>query len=410
VAGLLTEPPGRRGQETGLSALAVIEEGEFGMAEKSGKETLFNNELKKRILIAIIGAVVYGALSWLTTFMRLSEALGVDLRPAVALPIMLGFIYGPGVGFFVGLAGNALGDYLSWSSFYWNWTLGNGLIGFFPGLYGMFWGRYRDFKDLGKAILFMVFGIASGMFLAAVLDIWICREPSPACFVAPVTWEYTIQQQFIPATWVNLISSLIIVLPLLYNYERFDVMDLRDRSWLQSGLIRQLATVSLVSVLVPFALLGFFLTQKFGGEEAAGGVGLQLGITLLLTLAFALFNALALGRSLSRPLLKLISAAALLDEGKLTHEQAQELSKETAQGQEEKQTAEVDEIMRLSNVFYNMALQVLRREEQYREQIQQLRIEIDETKRQQQVSEIVDTDFFSELQAKAREMRRRSRS
>jgi uncharacterized membrane protein/HAMP domain-containing protein len=382
------------------------------MAEKSGKETLFNNELKKWILIAIIGAVVYGVLSWLTTFMRLSEALGVDLRPAVALPIMLGFIYGPGVGFFVGLAGNALGDYLNWSDFYWNWTLGNGLIGLFPGLYRAYWGRYRNFNDLGKATIFMVLGIVSGMFLAAVLDIWICREaaPAPNCFVVPVTWDYTIQQQFIPVIWVNLISALIIVLPLLYNYERFDVMDLRDRSWLQSGLIRQLATVSLVSVLVPFALLGFFLTQKFSGEEAAGGVGLQLGITLLLTLAFALFNALALGRSLSRPLLKLISAAALLDEGKLTHENAQTLSKETTQGQEEEQTAEVDEIMRLSNVFYNMALQVLHREEQYREQIQQLRIEIDETKRQQQVSEIVDTDFFSELQAKAREMRRRSRS
>ena len=382
------------------------------MAEKSGKETLFNDELKKRILIAIIGAVVYGVLSWLTTFMRLSEALGVDLRPAVALPIMLGFIYGPGVGFFVGLAGNALGDYLNWSDFYWNWTLGNGLIGLFPGLYRAYWGRYRNFNDLGKATIFMVLGIVSGMFLAAVLDIWICREaaPAPNCFVVPVTWEYTIQQQFIPVIWVNLISALIIVLPLLYNYERFDVMDLRDRSWLQSGLIRQLATVSLVSVLVPFALLGFFLTQKFSGGEAAGGVGLQLGITLLLTLAFALFNALALGRSLSRPLLKLISAAALLDEGKLTHENAQTLSKETTQGQEEEQTAEVDEIMRLSNVFYNMALQVLHREEQYREQIQQLRIEIDETKRQQQVSEIVDTDFFSELQAKAREMRRRSRS
>jgi hypothetical protein len=40
-------------------------------------------------------------------------------------------------------------------------------------------------------------------------------------------------------------------------------------------------------------------------------------------------------------------------------------------------------------------------------QIQQLRIEIDEAKRQQQVSEIVDSDFFQDLQAKAKSMRSR---
>jgi CHASE3 domain sensor protein len=55
------------------------------------------------------------------------------------------------------------------------------------------------------------------------------------------------------------------------------------------------------------------------------------------------------------------------------------------------------------------ALEAYVREQSLRQEIQQLRIEIDEAKRQQQVSEIVDTDFFSELQAKAREMRRRNR-
>ena len=38
-------------------------------------------------------------------------------------------------------------------------------------------------------------------------------------------------------------------------------------------------------------------------------------------------------------------------------------------------------------------------------QIQQLRIEIDEIKRKKQVDEIVETDFFQDLQTKAGEMR-----
>jgi len=54
------------------------------------------------------------------------------------------------------------------------------------------------------------------------------------------------------------------------------------------------------------------------------------------------------------------------------------------------------------------ALEAYLREQGLREQIQQLRIEIDEVKRQQQVKEIVGSDFFQDLQAKARSVRSRN--
>ena len=53
------------------------------------------------------------------------------------------------------------------------------------------------------------------------------------------------------------------------------------------------------------------------------------------------------------------------------------------------------------------ALDAYIRESSLRQEIQQLRIEIDEAKRKQQVSEIVDTDFFQDLQAKAHSIRSR---
>ncbi len=56
------------------------------------------------------------------------------------------------------------------------------------------------------------------------------------------------------------------------------------------------------------------------------------------------------------------------------------------------------------------ALEAYIREQSLRQQIQQLRIEIDEVKRQKQVSEIVDTDFFQDLRSKARAMRQRKSS
>jgi CHASE3 domain sensor protein len=53
------------------------------------------------------------------------------------------------------------------------------------------------------------------------------------------------------------------------------------------------------------------------------------------------------------------------------------------------------------------ALEAYSRERSLRQEIRQLRIEIDEAKRQKQVSEIVDTDFFQGLQAKVRALRAR---
>ncbi|RLC92551.1 MAG: hypothetical protein DRI77_12875 [Chloroflexi bacterium] len=54
------------------------------------------------------------------------------------------------------------------------------------------------------------------------------------------------------------------------------------------------------------------------------------------------------------------------------------------------------------------AQQIHEREQKLKNQIQQLRIEIDEVKRQKQVEQIVGSDYFQTLREKARSMRRRS--
>jgi len=55
------------------------------------------------------------------------------------------------------------------------------------------------------------------------------------------------------------------------------------------------------------------------------------------------------------------------------------------------------------------ALEAYIREQSLRQEIRQLRIEIDEVKRHQEVQEIVETDFFQDLQKKAQSIRRRGR-
>jgi CheY-like chemotaxis protein len=66
------------------------------------------------------------------------------------------------------------------------------------------------------------------------------------------------------------------------------------------------------------------------------------------------------------------------------------------------------EMMEALSSLAAVALEAYLREQSLRQQVQQLRIEIDQVKRQQQVDAIVSTDFFQNLQSKASAMRNRT--
>lgn len=69
--------------------------------------------------------------------------------------------------------------------------------------------------------------------------------------------------------------------------------------------------------------------------------------------------------------------------------------------------ANLQEMMESFSSLAVAALEAYIREQRLRQEIQQLRIEIDEARRQKEVSEIVESESFRDLQAKAREMRAR---
>jgi DNA-binding response OmpR family regulator len=66
-----------------------------------------------------------------------------------------------------------------------------------------------------------------------------------------------------------------------------------------------------------------------------------------------------------------------------------------------------DELGQLARVFQSMAHEVYAREQRLKQQLQELRIEIDEVKKEQQVAEITETDYFRELSEKAQRLRER---
>lgn len=66
-----------------------------------------------------------------------------------------------------------------------------------------------------------------------------------------------------------------------------------------------------------------------------------------------------------------------------------------------------DEISRLSQAFAQMARQVIQREESLHQKVRELEIVIDAAKRDRQIAEITETDYFRRIQEKAGELRRK---
>ncbi|MDB9528710.1 DUF3365 domain-containing protein [Oscillatoria sp. CS-180] len=67
-----------------------------------------------------------------------------------------------------------------------------------------------------------------------------------------------------------------------------------------------------------------------------------------------------------------------------------------------------DELGQLGQVFQKMLNEVIARQQRLRQQIRDLKIEIDETRKAKEVKNIVETDYFQSLQQKAREIRDRT--
>ncbi|HJZ46350.1 MAG TPA: response regulator [Roseiflexaceae bacterium] len=68
-------------------------------------------------------------------------------------------------------------------------------------------------------------------------------------------------------------------------------------------------------------------------------------------------------------------------------------------------TTRPDALGRLARVFLRMAREVHVREQRLKQQVQELRIEVDHARQRQQVSKITGTDYFRELRGKAGDLR-----
>jgi len=109
--------------------------------------------------------------------------------------------------------------------------------------------------------------------------------------------------------------------------------------------------------------------------------------------------AFLLSRMITRPILRVTHAAQAMEKGELGEEEIASLSQNKGE----------DEVASLSRVFASMATQVKARENRLRRRVEELRIEIDQSKKAKEVANITESEYFQNLQETAKKMREKSK-
>lgn len=136
-------------------------------------------------------------------------------------------------------------------------------------------------------------------------------------------------------------------------------------------------------------------------EAALRAPGVALGIRQLLLSLLVLIAGLGIGlvasRRIVRPVEAMTAAAVELENDRFDPSSLDEAA------------ARTDEVGALARAFRRMGAEVIERERRLREQVARLTVTIDRGRVEREVGEITDSDFFRDLQSRAREMRRRDR-
>jgi len=196
-----------------LSMLLPERRTRMAVSEKSTGRGLLSTNIwavgVRQIVYMALGAALYGGLSWATNALQLPSAGNVSLRPAIVIPLFFGTVFGPWVGLFTGGIGNLLGDYVSGYGVFWNWDVGNALLGFIAGLTLLrTGGRYTSTRNIIIAEVFSAVAIIIGIGFASYTEIWLSKLSFLSATVG----------YLVPATLSDLINGLILLPILLIAY------------------------------------------------------------------------------------------------------------------------------------------------------------------------------------------------
>ncbi|MBE8998141.1 DUF3365 domain-containing protein [Nostoc sp. LEGE 12447] len=139
--------------------------------------------------------------------------------------------------------------------------------------------------------------------------------------------------------------------------------------------------------------------QVFEDAHRAFVLFISLFITIF-AIMILLINYL-LKRNVLQPLKPMAQLAQKISMNEISVEEAQEYDREKLTSIVQRH----DELGQLGRVFQRMVHEISAREQQFRQQLHTLRIEVDEAKRAREVAEIAESKTFQKLQEEAKEIR-----
>jgi energy-coupling factor transport system substrate-specific component len=178
------------------------------LSKEGLKESLFS---AKQIVAMAVGTALYAALTIPFNAITIPGVWLVSVRPTVAIPMLFGFVFGPITGFVAGLLGNILSDAISFGGFFWNWDIGNGLMGAVPGIAYFIIKRtdWAKVRGLTTAAVLAAIGAIVGMGFASMTDY---------IFQIGLNTIEAAYAEFVAAGVTNLVNGIILTPILLYAY------------------------------------------------------------------------------------------------------------------------------------------------------------------------------------------------
>ncbi len=335
--------------------------------------------------LTLLAALAYAFLNMLSNHLLLPSATFIALRPQVALPFFLGFIFGPWVGFFTGFLGNLIGDVLSgygpWQ--FWNWHIANGLYGLLPGI-----ATYMGMKKIRtlRGFVLMEAIVVLTNVLAVAFAVF-----TDMFWLKIMQFPESLNSWILPAFITNTVQAFVLV-PLFLVLAKFITITIETRvtlilSWLMVFI------VTVTAIAITWTVWGD-LTSRAASVKAFYSAGIVTVLVVIIGFIISVF----LTYRITDPLSSLSRAAQRIEQGEYRLPELEKFS------------ARSDEFGQLSRLIRSMAEKVEKRETRLKHQVAELKIEIDRARQAEDVKEIVESDYFKNIRQKAREFREPSRS
>ncbi|MBN1663250.1 MAG: ECF transporter S component [Deltaproteobacteria bacterium] len=331
----------------------------------------------------LLWAVLYGLMNILSNQLTLPAAPAIAIRPQVALPMIIGFFYGPLPGFVTGFLGNMIGDVLYGYGIgqFWNWHIANGLMGLVPGLAAMLAGIkvMKTVRDFGIIEAAVVVSCAVAVGVAVCLDL---------LFIHLMKFPESFNAWILPAFIFNAVSGFILV-PVFFLLARRVVITLETRT------ILTITSLLVVAILSTSITITWAMHDDLTSYNALVNAIYFAGIVSVIMVIIGFASSIYFVKRITGPVTLLTEAAVSVEKGEYDLESIQPVSRRT------------DELGQLSRVLQNMAGEVYQREQTLKKQVEQLQIRIDRKKMDQDVADIVGTDYFQDLREKVKEFRKK---